>query len=209
MNRTHNKMLYSETPYLQPSSLRCIKLSLGTWQLPLCFTVSHPSRTHNLCSILSVVWLSVCLSTVDCICIRRYSMGKFMPGQSWSYFANDIIKCIVSNKICNSRKANSHKRVPLDLTEHGTFVRYVKLRIVYAPGRSGTFSSPPRVSDPDVHHGTCVTHVPCWMSESLTRGFLWTQWRGNRSLHPGACTTRNFAYLVRRQLVYEIYENIM
>ena len=135
-------------------------------------------------------------------------MGKFMPGQSWSYFANDIIKCIASNKICNLRKANLLRRVPLDLTEHGTFVRYVKLQIVYAPGRSGTFSSPPRVSDPDVHHGTCVAHVPCWMSGSLTRGLLWTQWRGKRSLHPGVCTTRNFAYLVRRHLVYEIYENI-
>ena len=136
-------------------------------------------------------------------------MGNFRPGQSWWYFANDIFKCIVLNKIWNLRKANSLRRVPLDFTEHGPFVRYVKLRVVYAPGMPGTFSSPPRVSDPDVHHGTCVTHMPCWMSGSLTRGFLWTQWWGKRSLHPGACTTRNFAYLVRRQLVYEIYENVM
>ena len=26
----------------------------------------------------------------------------------------------------------------------------------------------PQVSDPDMHHGTCVTHVPCCMSGSLT-----------------------------------------
>ena len=36
----------------------------------------------------------------------------------------------------------------------------------------GTFSPPPRVSDPDMHHGTCVTHVPWCMTGSLTSGFL-------------------------------------
>ena len=34
------------------------------------------------------------------------------------------------------------------------------------------FPPPPRVSDPDIHHGTCVTHVPWCMSGSLTSGFL-------------------------------------
>ena len=32
------------------------------------------------------------------------------------------------------------------------------------------FQSKPLVSDPGMHHGTCVTHVPWCMSESLTRG---------------------------------------
>ena len=43
----------------------------------------------------------------------------------------------------------------------------------------------PLVSDPDMHHGTC-------MSGSLTRG-------GGENVPdiPGACATRNFAYLVR------------
>ena len=35
----------------------------------------------------------------------------------------------------------------------------------------------PLVSDPGIHHGTCVTHVPWCMSGSLTR------WRGKRSRH--------------------------
>ena len=30
----------------------------------------------------------------------------------------------------------------------------------HVPGMPGTFSPPPRVSDPDMYHGTCVTHVP-------------------------------------------------
>ena len=48
------------------------------------------------------------------------------------------------------------------------------------------------VSDPGVHHGTCVTHVPWCMSGSLTHG-------GGENVPgiPGACATYNFAYLVR------------
>ena len=37
----------------------------------------------------------------------------------------------------------------------------------------GAFSPPPWVSDPDMHHGTCVTLVPKCMPGSLTCGFLW------------------------------------
>ena len=50
----------------------------------------------------------------------------------------------------------------------------------------------PLVSDPVMHHGTCVTHAPWCMSGSLTRG-------GGENVPgiPGACATRNFAYLVR------------
>ena len=32
--------------------------------------------------------------------------------------------------------------------------------VTHAPGMPGTFSPPPRDSDPDIHHGTFVTHVP-------------------------------------------------
>ena len=53
----------------------------------------------------------------------------------------------------------------------------------------------PLVSDPSMHHGTCVTHVPWCMSGSLTRG-------GGENVPgiPGACTTRDFTYLVRAPL---------
>ena len=47
----------------------------------------------------------------------------------------------------------------------------------------GTFSPPPWVSDPDMHHGTCVMHMPWCMPGSLTLGFLWSRWRGKRSRH--------------------------
>ena len=59
--------------------------------------------------------------------------------------------------------------------------RYTKLRVTHAPGMPGTFSLPPWVNDPDMHHDTCVTHVPWCMPGSLTRGFFLSRWRGKRS----------------------------
>ena len=49
----------------------------------------------------------------------------------------------------------------------------------------GTFSPPPRVNDPDMYHGTCMTHVPWCLagSQLVTSGFLWSRWRGKRSRH--------------------------
>ena len=41
----------------------------------------------------------------------------------------------------------------------------------------------PRVTDPDMHHGTCVTHMPWCMPGSLTSGFLLSRWWGNRPRH--------------------------
>ena len=57
------------------------------------------------------------------------------------------------------------------------------------------FSPPRRVSDPDMHHGSCVTHVPWSMPESLTCGFLWSWWQENVPGIPDACATRSCTYL--------------
>ena len=53
----------------------------------------------------------------------------------------------------------------------------------------------PLVSDPGMHHGMCVTHVPWCMSGSLTRS-------GGENVPgiPGACATCNVTYLVRGPL---------
>ena len=64
----------------------------------------------------------------------------------------------------------------------GDFV-VTNIWVGHAPGMPGTFSPPPRVSDPDMHHGTCVTHVPWCMPGSLTSGFLWSQWQEKRFRH--------------------------
>ena len=57
------------------------------------------------------------------------------------------------------------------------------------------------VSDPGMHHSSCVTHVPWCMSGSLTRGS-----GKNAPGISGACTTRNFTYLARGPCMwYAIY----
>ena len=58
---------------------------------------------------------------------------------------------------------------------HGPLTRYIKLRVTHVPGMPGTFSQlrlqrKPLVSDSDMQHGTCVTHVPWCMSGSFTHG---------------------------------------
>ena len=80
---------------------------------------------------------------------------------------------------------------------HGPLTRYVNCRLRVRRECRERFprhrlQSKPLVIDPGMHHGTCVTHVPWCMSGSITRG-------GGENVPsiPGACTTRNFAYLVR------------
>ena len=63
-------------------------------------------------------------------------------------------------------------------------------------GNAGNVFPTPRVSDSDMHQGTCVTHVPWCMPGSLTSGFL-CLWRVNIPGIPSTCATRNFTYLVR------------
>ena len=65
-------------------------------------------------------------------------------------------------------------------------------------GNAGNVFPATAVSDLDMHHGTCVTHVPWCMPKSLTGGFLWSRRRGeNVPGIPGACASRNVTYLAR------------
>ena len=77
----------------------------------------------------------------------------------------------------------SHKICPLPPCHPKQHVEWTscqkrKIAGVPAPGMPRTFSLSPQVSDPDMHHGTCVTHVPWCMPGSLTSGFLWNRRRG-------------------------------
>ena len=119
--------------------------------------------------------------------------GLFIPNQAPS--PGPMIACVnylSPCQTCYTIPDNQHTCGYRPLT------RCRKLRIVHAPGILGTFFTghrpkrKPLASDPDVHHGTCVTHVPWCMSGSLNGG-------GGENVPgiPGACATRNFAYLVR------------
>ena len=63
------------------------------------------------------------------------------------------------------------------------------------------FFPPPRVSDPDMHHGTRVTHVPWRMPGSLTSGFLWSRWRGKRSWYSRRIHNPQFCVSGKRPVV--------
>ena len=77
------------------------------------------------------------------------------------------------------RYVNCGLRMPRECRERLTYQRFQTWR-------------KPLVSDPDMHHGTCVRHVSWCMSGSLTRG-------GGENVPgiPGACITLNFTYLAR------------
>ena len=84
---------------------------------------------------------------------------------------------------------------------HGPLARYVKLWVAHAPGMPETFSSPQRVNDPDMHHGTCVTHVPWCVPGSLTSGLLWSRWRGKRSRHSRRMRNPQFYVFGKRPML--------
>ena len=77
--------------------------------------------------------------------------------------------------------------------------RYVKGRVVHAPG---IFTPPPRFSDPNMHHGTCVTHVRWCMPASLMNGFLCSGWRGKRSRHPQCTRNQQFYVSGKRPIQF-------
>ena len=99
----------------------------------------------------------------------------------WSWIANfgEIWMALRNKKTFTKSDA----KMAFTIHYHGPFTRYVKLRVAHAPGMPGTFSPPPRVSDPDMHHGECAMHMPGWVPESLASGCLWSRWQGKRSRH--------------------------
>ena len=78
---------------------------------------------------------------------------------------------------------------------YGPLTRYATLRVAHVPGMPEKFSPPPRVSDPDMHHGTCV--MPWCMPGSLTSGFFEIGGWQNVPGIPGTCSICSFTYLVR------------
>ena len=151
---------------------------------------------------------------VYCTCVVRYSSGRATnvlkcSKRSWHRHESQRINASRRESLwilCNMflfvvirwmsyyRRCNRHLQFV-----HGPLSRYVKLRVAHAPGMPcrGRFprhrlQRKPPVSDPAMHHGTCVTHVPRGMSRSLTRGG-----GENVSGIPGACANLNFTYLAK------------
>ena len=50
------------------------------------------------------------------------------------------------------------------------------------------------MGNPDMHHGTCMTHVTWCMSGFLTRGFLWNRWRETFQAFPAHAQPAIYVY---------------
>ena len=109
-----------------------------------------------------------------------------MVSQAWCYiscFHVQELKSVAQISILIDLRPPFVPHSPLRDHTYVGLLPYTKLQIAHAPGMPGTFSPPPWVSDPDMHRDMCVTHVLWCIPESLTRGFLWSRWRGKRSWH--------------------------
>ena len=163
------------------------------------------------------------LLTHLCVTQPRWLLGLFIYDRSSEgerkltsnnvrFRYNMTLQCIA---IANTKHAFKSLHTPCTSYSHGyrmfcnlekhrpnfsitwALVRYGKLRVAHTLEMAGLFYPPPRFSDPDMHQGTCVMHVPWCMPGLLNSGFLRNRWRENVLGIPGACTTRNFMYLVR------------
>ena len=72
-------------------------------------------------------------------------------------------------------------------------------------GMPETFSPPPRVSDPDMHHDKCVTNVPWCMPGSLTNVFLWSRCWGKRSGHSRCMRNPQIYVSGKRPMWYRVH----
>ena len=127
-------------------------------------------------------------------------MGYYIPLNLWMKLLIPIIIPVKhvskSGSWWGFREANCQ-----GINQQGPLARYAKLRVAHAPGMPGTFSPPPRVSDSDIHHGTCVTHVPWCMPWSLTSGFLWGRRQGKRSWHSRRMRNPQFCVSGKRPML--------
>ena len=122
-----------------------------------------------------------------------------MSESTLSWPTNHPFHSCLSPLMLNLCKVN--RQIIRLLIRHGPLARYVKLWVVHAPGMPGTFSSSPRVSDPDMHHSMCVTHALWCVSESLTSGSLWSRWRGKRSRYSRRMHNPQFYVSGKRPIV--------
>ena len=112
--------------------------------------------------------------------ISRVSLAFLIPDPHWAVYPHTLWMLVGFSVNDFSRyPATSPKLIDNILLNAG--LSYWKILLI------GTWAAAfvhaidnkrSRVSDPDMHHGTCVTHVPWCMPVSLTTGFLWSRPRG-------------------------------
>ena len=146
----------------------------------------HEHLFYNLYDISSNIKQVIASTSWKYLCSHGLKTRMCMTSQELGSLYHHWITEIVPKRECRLEWSNfmgQDCRIISYHAYHGPLARYVKFWVAHAPGMPGTFSPPPRVSDPDMHHDTCVTHVPWCMPGSLTNGFLWSRSRGKRSWH--------------------------
>ena len=98
---------------------------------------------------------------------------------------------------CHSRSLHN-----LEMSTYGSLARYADCACT---GNAGNVFPVPRVSDSGMHHGTCMTHVPWCMPESLTRGLLWSRWQGKRSRHSRRMRNPQFYVSGKKSMIIWIF----
>ena len=111
--------------------------------------------------------------------LARFTTDKNNTGgfrESWCVM-HARLKVSIEMQLYNLPENKSYSLI------HGPLTSYANLRVAHAPGIPGTCSPPQRVSDPDMHYGTCVyyfIHGGAFPAFPI----------------PGACATRNITYLL-------------
>ena len=147
-----------------------------------------------------IMGISICNDHERYGLIGRYlATTKHDKAQTVCIFLRLKVKDIVYNISKGNGSLWYHMNVSrvdhwINVSCNGPLAKYVNcgLRECQENFLRHRFQRKPLVSDPGMHRGTCVTHVPWCMSGSSTR-------RGGENVTgiPGACGTLNFAYLVR------------
>ena len=144
------------------------------WRLNAIKTIA--SCLIHIIYILVIIHILKCIPSVYINVCRYMLYHMYVCISMWG---------ILSQLIHVEAEWRIYASVNLSITgsDNGPFTRYAKLRVAHAPGMPGTFSPPLRFSNPDMHHGTCVTHVSWCMPGSLTSCFRWSRWQGKRFRH--------------------------
>ena len=145
-------------------------------------TLPMIQRSISMCKIyerISSTWTFVpCTYTKQTTLSSYYLINTDLYPHTWSHF-QDICTLI---DLCPIQLCSDHGWLFPYLSRlllwHEPLARYVKLQVAHVPGMPGSVSPSPQISDPDMHQGTCVTHVPWCMPGSLTSGFVWSRVAG-------------------------------
>ena len=155
------------------------------------FTWSIPDNDIRYCPVLYLNWLvldyTVFVSDLPCILhdntktILFRTMYLQLISESTAVVSTFYImytESFILDLFTTNRNINlSHRTYSI---HSNTWASY-QIPKISGCTMPGTFFPPSKVSDPEMHHGACVTHVPWCMPGSLTSGFFWRRWRGKRS----------------------------